>query len=310
MLAGEVTVADIGVDTEAATIVLVDDDDVVARLPRRHRDAHKWQSAVGVVAGSPGMVGAAVLSASGASHAGAGMVRLLSPAADDSFLAPGPWPTEAVRVPIGPHGWAAAALAGLERCAVAVVGPGLGRDEPTRAEIRHLVARCQIPIVLDADGLAAFDDAAQLGVAVAQEGRTVVLTPHDGEYRALSGGAPGSDRVEAARRLAAATGAVVLLKGSLTAVATPSAPSGEPSVWLAAAGSSVLATAGTGDVLSGLIGAFVARGLPASVGAVLAAHVHGRAAREGHVEGLVAPDLPALIADWLSNLFASSKSGG
>jgi NAD(P)H-hydrate epimerase len=114
----------------------------------------------------------------------------------------------------------------------------------------------------------------------------------------VAGSAPGDDRLAAARDLARRVGAVVLLKGSLTAVA---APQGElPDVLLAAAGGPALATAGTGDVLSGVIGAFLARGVPAHLAAALGAHVHGRAAALGRPEGLVAGDLPGLIAAWLS----------
>jgi NAD(P)H-hydrate repair Nnr-like enzyme with NAD(P)H-hydrate dehydratase domain len=129
-----------------------------------------------------------------------------------------------------------------------------------------------------------------------------VLTPHDGEYHRLMGEAPGPDRIDAARRLATATGAVALVKGSLTAVAAPvPAEATQPSVLLAAAGGPALATAGTGDVLSGVIGAFLARGLGPLQAAAFAAHVHGSAARLGRGEGLVSPDLPELVADWLSS---------
>jgi NAD(P)H-hydrate repair Nnr-like enzyme with NAD(P)H-hydrate dehydratase domain len=118
--------------------------------------------------------------------------------------------------------------------------------------------------------------------------------------------------LEAARRLAASTGAVVLLKGPLTAVADPSAaasPSG-PDVLLADAGGPALATAGSGDVLSGIIGAFCARGLAAVDAAALAAHVHGRAASLGASEGLVAGDLPGLLARLLSGLAGAGAGAG
>ncbi|HXQ18910.1 MAG TPA: NAD(P)H-hydrate dehydratase [Acidimicrobiales bacterium] len=299
-LAGDVRVADIGVDVGSPRIGLVEDADVAGRVPSRPRSAHKWQSAVGVVAGSPGMEGAAVLSAQGASHAGAGMVRLMSPGTSGPLAAPGPWPIESVRVPLGSVGWAGDVLAAVARCRAVVVGPGLGRDEPTRAEIRRLVTECPVPLVVDADGLAAFDGAEQLAASVARSPRPVVLTPHDGEFRALVGEPPGPDRIAAARRLAAATGAAVLLKGPLTAVAAPPDAGGGQSVLLASAGSNALATAGTGDVLSGIVGALVARGVPPQTAAALAAHVHGRAAAVGHREGLVAGDLPGLVAQWLS----------
>jgi len=310
-LCGRVSVADIGITVGPSGIALVDDDDVATLVPRRAPETHKWASAVCVVAGSPGMEGAAALSAKGASHAGAGMVRLGVPGAEapDGAMAPGPWPLEAVRLALGPDEWAGDVLAVLDRCGALVVGPGLGRAEWTRAQIRRLVAESPVPVVADADALFALGDAASAREVVTAGERPVVLTPHDGEYRTMAGAAPGPDRVRAARELAGRTGAVVLLKGSLTAVAAPGGgeATAGPGVLLAAAGTSRLATAGTGDVLSGVIGAFLARGTPALVGAGLAAHAHGRASSLGPAEGLVAPDLPDLVARWLS---AASGDGG
>jgi NAD(P)H-hydrate repair Nnr-like enzyme with NAD(P)H-hydrate dehydratase domain len=127
-----------------------------------------------------------------------------------------------------------------------------------------------------------------------------VLTPHDGEYARMAGKPPGSDRLDAARALAAATGAVVLLKGALTAVAAPVAAG--PDVLLSGAGRPSLATAGSGDVLSGIIGAFLARGLPAHEAAAIGAHLHGQAAALGPTQGLVAGDLPGLLVELLSKL--------
>ena len=304
-LAGEVRVAEIGVRAAEPGAALVEDGDVERLVPPRSRDGHKWASAVCVVAGSPGMEGAANFSARGASHAGAGMVRLAVPggrAPDGRGSRPGPWPLEAVRLSLDDDGWSGPVLEVLERCGALVVGPGLGRDEATQAEIRRLVAQSPVPVVADADALVALGDAASARALVqARDDRPVVLTPHDGEYRGLAGHPPGPDRLAAARSLAAATGAVVLVKGPLTAVADPSGPvAAAPDVLLAAAGTSRLATAGTGDVLSGIIGALVARGVPAHQAAALGAHVHGRAASLGPAEGLVAGDLPDLVAAWLS----------
>jgi ADP-dependent NAD(P)H-hydrate dehydratase / NAD(P)H-hydrate epimerase len=297
-LAGEVVVADIGVPVGEPPVGLVEDADVAAAVPRRSPSSHKWATAVAVVAGSPGMEGAAALAAAGASHAGAGMVRLAVPGVPTDQ--PGPWPIEAVRLALPADGWADDVLDVLSRCRALVVGPGLGRDEHTGVEVRRLVAASPVPVVADADALFALGDAEPARPVLAGD-RPVVLTPHDGEYERLAGEPPGPDRVAAARRLADRTGAVVLLKGSLTAVASPSpGPDAVGPVQLAAAGSSRLATAGTGDVLSGIVGAFLARGAAASTAAALAAHVHGRAAGRGPAEGLVAEDLPPLVAGWLS----------
>jgi NAD(P)H-hydrate repair Nnr-like enzyme with NAD(P)H-hydrate dehydratase domain len=137
---------------------------------------------------------------------------------------------------------------------------------------------------------------------LAERAAPTVLTPHDGEFARLAGAPPGPDRLAAARGLAAALGVVVLLKGPLTAVAKPegATAAASPDVLLSAAGVPALASAGTGDVLSGIIGAFLARGVPAHRAAALAAHVHGRAAAHGWAEGLVAGDLPMLVAACLT----------
>ena len=160
--------------------------------------------------------------------------------------------------------------------------------------MRQLLAGSPVPVVVDADGLHALGrvDAQPLPTGV-----TVVLTPHDGEYERLLGSAPGPDRIEAARTLARVSGAVALLKGPTTAVADPSGR-----VLLARTGTSALASAGTGDVLSGVIAAFLARGVPPFEAGALAAHVHGRAGALGHRAGLLAGDLPDLVARVLDAL--------
>ena len=285
--AGRVTVADIGLPVEGARVGVMTDGDIADLLPARKREAHKWNSAMMVVAGSPGMTGAAGMCATAAYRAGAGMVRLGIPGADVGQTPA----SEAVSVILPGTGWANEVLSQAERCQVVVVGPGLGRDESTAADLRLLVARSPVPVVVDADGLFALGDMEAPLSSVS----SVVLTPHDGEYKRLAGRAPGSDRIAAARDLAVASGAVALVKGTTTAVAEPGGR-----VVLGLAGTPALATAGTGDVLSGVIGAFIARGVAPLEAAGLAAHVHGRAAANGPVEGLVAGDLPRLVSGVLS----------
>ncbi|MGH8980762.1 MAG: bifunctional ADP-dependent NAD(P)H-hydrate dehydratase/NAD(P)H-hydrate epimerase [Acidimicrobiales bacterium] len=351
-LAGDVEVADIGLGALHARIWLAEDADVAAHVPARPRDSHKWATAVAVVAGSPGMEGAAVLATDGAMRAGAGMVRLGVPGvtgATGAAIGGGGgggggstsvpavrWPVEAVRFPLAAArhrsrpdagdaedaedaepgdgdagdaedaepgdgdageeqpGWADDVLRVLERCRALVVGPGLGRDAATQSQVRRLISRATVPVVADADALYALGGAEQARAVLAGD-RPVVVTPHDGEYGRLLGDAPGPDRVAAARRLASALGATVLVKGSLTAVATAG---GE--VALSNAGGPQLATAGSGDVLSGVVGAFLARGMPPLLAASVGAHVHGRAAALGPPDGLVAADLPTLVARFLS----------
>lgn len=289
---GAVEVADIGIRFPTSQALLVEDADV-GRVPPRPRQVNKWTTAVGVAAGSAGMEGAAILSTRAAMAAGAGMIRLGSPG--DPTAA---WPTEAVRIHLPAEDWAGAFLEATAKCKAVVIGPGLGTGAATAEEIRAVIAAVPVPLVIDADALTALGDVAAARALLDKRSGPSILTPHDGEYARIDGSAPGEDRLAAARHLARATGAVVLLKGPLTAVAAPGDIA--PDVLLAAAGGPALATAGSGDVLSGIIGAFCARGLPALEAAALAAHVHGRAAALGPSQGLVAGDLPALVAELLS----------
>jgi NAD(P)H-hydrate epimerase len=199
--------------------------------------------------------------------------------------------SEVVHVGLPAAGWSAAVLHDLDRFHALVVGPGLGRTEAAVAGVRELVADVPVPTVVDADGLYALGSPVSLHFS----GAPVVLTPHDGEFARLRGGPVGTDRLGAARALAADTGAVVLLKGPTTVVA---APTGE--VLLSVAGDARLATAGSGDVLAGVVGAFLAAGMPAFEAAGLGAHIHGRAAGRGRSVGLIAGDLPELVSLVLS----------
>lgn len=287
--AGEVSVADIGVDPFPAAAHLVEDSDVAAMLPRRAPEAHKWQSALVVVAGSAGMAGAARFVASAAGRAGAGIVRLGSP----GFFEPEA--SEAVTFPLGEQGWQEEAASQARRAKALVVGPGLGRSPATSEAVAALLAATACPAVVDADGINALESPEALAGIARKRGAAVVLTPHEGEYGRFAGTAVGTDRIAAAKDLARRSASVVLLKGSSTVVASP-----DERVLISVSGSSRLASAGTGDVLSGIIGAFLARGVPAQEAAALAAHVHGRAAGLGPEEGLLAGDLPGLVSAWLS----------
>jgi NAD(P)H-hydrate epimerase len=227
--------------------------------------------------------------------AGAGMIRL-GPPGDPTAA----WPTEAVRMHLPAHGWSGAFLEAASKCKAVVIGPGLGTGDAVAEEIRAVVAGVPVPLVIDADALTAIGDASSARTLLDKRSAPSILTPHDGEYARVAGSAPEGDRPAAARRLAEAVGAIVLLKGPLTAVARPGG--GAPNVLLSDAGGPALATAGSGDVLSGIIGAFLARGVGAHEAAALAAHVHGRAASLGPSEGLVAGDLPGLVGAFLSEV--------
>jgi hydroxyethylthiazole kinase-like uncharacterized protein yjeF len=291
-LAGTIEVADIGLDVSSASVHLVGASAVSGWIPARPAVAHKWQSAVWLVAGSPGMGGAGALCASAAGRAGAGYVRVSTPGGAAHDL-----PVEAVRVDLPADDWAATVLEGIDRFSAIVVGNGLGTSAATAAAIRAVVAGAAVrgvPAVVDADGLTALGrDAAGL------VGPATVLTPHDGEFARLTGAVPGDDRVAAARGLAADLGAVVLLKGPATIVADPSGQ-----VLVSTTGDQRLATAGTGDVLAGVIGALLARGLSPARAAAAGAFIHGRAGALGWPRGLVAGDLPDALPAALAEVTA------
>jgi NAD(P)H-hydrate epimerase len=248
---GELRFAGLDIVQEFRDGVIEDSD--LDRLIRGRRDDHKWIHAVQVYAGSTLMPGAAGLVVRGALAGGASMIRLESRGDASSAL---DLPLEVVRTVGEPFD---------QRCRCVVAGPGLGADAASWLGKR--LEEVEVPVVLDADGL---DRALLHAEAVPQ--RQWVLTPHEGEFARLTGQPVGSNRFEAVRDLARETGCVVLLKGSTTVVASP-----EGTLRVVCSGTAALATAGTGDVLAGLIGATIARGHDPLEAAALAAHLHGRA---------------------------------
>jgi ADP-dependent NAD(P)H-hydrate dehydratase / NAD(P)H-hydrate epimerase len=290
---GEVVVADIGLDVSGASIDVVTPHDVAERWPQRPRHAHKWSTAVRMIAGSSGMTGAAHLASAAAMRSGAGIVHLSSPGIEtDSLL-------EVVGRSIPGFDWSAAVLADLHRFGALVIGPGLGRGEHTAPSVVDTITQALCPVVIDGDGLFAVTWNAQGPGAVLRSRRgATVLTPHDGEFALLAGSAPGPDRIAAARSLAAETDAVVLLKGPTTVVADPLGQ-----VLLVTNGSARLATAGTGDVLAGIIGTLLAGGVTAMWAAAMGAFVHAEAARLAPGAQLIASDLLTVLADMRPEAF-------
>lgn len=277
---GEVVVADIGLDVSRARMHLTEPDDAMTWVPPRHASAHKWRHAVRVVAGSPGMSGSAWLTSAAAMRAGASYVRLSSPGVDEP-----PAPVEAVASPMGEQDWSGEVLSDLRRFAAMAIGPGLGTAHETFEAVRATVGSAgDAAVVIDGDGLRAFEPAHHDVL----HGRVVpaVLTPHDGEFEALAGAAVGPDRIGAVRDLARRTRSVVLLKGPTVVVADP-----EGQVLLCTAGDERLATAGTGDVLTGIIAAHLAAGASPLFAAGCGAQLHGDAAGTLEPLGLVAGDL-------------------
>ncbi len=279
---GEVELAPIGLGAGGAKAWLVTDADADAVLPAAGPAAHKWRRAVRVIAGSPQMRGAGHLVCAAAQQAGAGMVVISSPGVRAGDIAR---PTEAVARDLPPGDWAGPALEGIERFDAAVIGPGIGTDPAALAQAARFISGCGVPLVVDADGLTALADHPE---CLRERTAPTVLTPHDGEFAKLRGGPPAADRFDAVRRAADQFDAVVLLKGPTTLVAARTASdAGTPTatVLAAASGTARLATAGSGDVLSGVIAAALSAGA-SDADAVLpqtaaAAHWHGRTATFG-----------------------------
>jgi len=325
---GSLGVIDIGfpdaiVEKHSESLYLLDDGEAALRLPPRAPDIHKYQAGtLLMVAGSEAYRGAALLSAEAALRGGCGMVYLAVPEnirremislreaivvglPQTSAGTISPFAIEALR----PY---------VERADAVAVGPGMGRNDETDTFVREFVVSAGRPLVLDPDGLNAFEGSS----SDFKKSRTpIVITPHDGEMRRLTGDrAPASslERIKFARERAQKLGVTLLLKGAPTLIA---GPSGE--VWVGGSGSSALATGGTGDVLTGLVGSFLAQvagAIRRETGASGAVHLqpsqvadatcvacflHGGAgdiaARSRGVRGVIAGDLlaalgPALVA--------------
>jgi hydroxyethylthiazole kinase-like uncharacterized protein yjeF len=256
---GPVHLVDIGLGPELPEPFahVLDGVDVAARWPVPGPTDDKYtQGVTGVAAGSATYPGAAVLATGAAVLATSGMVRFAGTAADPVRAR---WPEVVVADDISAAG----------RTQAWAVGPGIGTDEGGRALLAAVLDR-DVPVCVDADGVTLLGLHGDLRVAVA--GRPAVITPHDREFARVAGEV-GTDRVAAARRAAAALRVTVLLKGNATVVAEPGGR-----VLVHPSTTSWAATAGSGDVLTGIIGALLAAGLEPRWAAGCAAYVHARAA--------------------------------
>jgi NAD(P)H-hydrate epimerase len=298
---GSLTVIDIGfpkaiVEKHANAWFYLDETEAARTLPKRRGDIHKYGAGtLLLVAGSDAYRGAALLAGEAALRGGCGMVYLAIPEGIRAEVSVSL--REAVTVALPQtragtiaKGTSAALKTYLEKADAVAIGPGLGRNEETDAFVREFVATAAKPTVLDADGLTAFAGRAP---ELQQAKAPVVITPHDGELKRL-GGATGAkapaERLEETSRLANDLGLTLLRKGAPALVAAP-----DGRVWINASGSSALATGGTGDVLTGLIGSLLAQGAQAPDAACVGCFLHGRAgelaAAEKGVRGVMAGDL-------------------
>ena len=306
--AGAVTVVDIGIpsgapgDADAGLIR----PGVLREVPRRGPDSTKFSSGnVVVIGGSRGLTGAPCMAALAAMRAGAGYVTVAAPASLELAFAARLLEAMLVGLPeedgagaLSPEAGAAAVRA-VARADAVVLGPGLGRSDGAQALVRELVQRIDVPLVLDADGLNALAGRLE---TLRQRRWPTVLTPHAGELGRLleiDSAAVARSRLRHARDAAERARAVVVLKGDDTLVVSPTGR-----VAISRGGAPALATAGTGDVLSGVIGAMLAKGLPAAHAACAGVYAHVRAgqiaAGPHGADGVIASDvilsLPAALS--------------
>ncbi len=299
--AGEVVVVDIGIPDGApgAAAAGLIQTGVVDRIPRRGSDSTKFAAgAVVVCGGCTGLTGAPSMACESALRAGAGYVTALIPASlnlvfEVRLL-------EAMSVPLPDDEGALTpeaadtVLQRAERADALVLGPGLGRADGTFVLARQVAARAQVPLLLDADGLNAH--AGRLA-SLAERAAPTVLTPHGGELARLldcESSEVAAHRLACARRAAADAQAIVVLKGDDTLVAAP-----DGRVGVSRGGAPALATAGTGDVLSGVIGAYLSKRMDPFAAACAGVFVHARAgklaARQIGTEGVIARDVIELL---------------
>jgi ADP-dependent NAD(P)H-hydrate dehydratase / NAD(P)H-hydrate epimerase len=284
--AGRLVVADIGLDGAGSTTeVRRVTAGVLEAIPiRRAGDSKYTAGSVLVVGGQPGTTSAACLTAMAALRADAGYVALAVP--EEALPTAEALALEPVKIPWREEDAVETIRAAAERATALALGPGLGRGSRRTALVRELLGQLDLPAVVDADALFELEP-------VEREAATV-LTPHAGELGRLLGRESAwvdAHRLDAAREAAQRFGTVVLLKGSDTLVASP-----DGTTVVSDYGPPSLATAGTGDVLTGVVAAFLAKGVEPATAAAAAAVAHGCAAQAAPTQaGLVASDLLDLL---------------
>lgn len=309
---GDLTIVDIGIPTDEADSGVpirsgLIRDEVLKAIPRRDSEDTKFSAGnVAICGGSRGLSGAPVLAGTGAARAGAGYVTVLVPDRLVEVMELKLLEVMSKGLPEADGAISAdavsPALEALGRSDVLVLGPGLGRAGRTRQFVNDLLAAAALPVVLDADGLNALDGREGLQTLKSRPAPTV-LTPHAGELSRLL--ETSSDLLETRRyasvcEAAQISGCVTILKGDDTLVAAP-----DGRVAISAGGAPMLASAGTGDVLGGVIGALLAKGLEPFTAACAGVHLHLRAGQVAGrgigTEGVLASDvvnaLPKALGD-------------
>ena len=317
--AGDVVIADIGIPHEVIEgiegqhIELLTPEQLRDVVEPRAADSHKGDfGRVTIVAGSRGKTGAAHLAAMGALRSGAGLVTVAAPASVLPIVAS--MAPEMMTEPLCESADGSVTGNAIDRLLdlrhdVIACGPGLGRGAEVAEFVRALLDRATVPVVLDADAITVLAD--DPGRLVGREERDVIITPHPGEMARLIGISieeVQANRIDVATDFATTHRVYVVLKGHRTIIATP-----DGHVFINPTGNAGMATGGTGDVLTGMIAAWVAQLLDAEAACRLGVFLHGAAgdlaaAEEGQV-GMVATDVIAHLGDALSRLCNPEKEG-
>jgi NAD(P)H-hydrate epimerase len=297
---------------EKVSCTLPEAGDISRLLPERPSDAHKGSFGhVLIIAGSSGKTGASFMAAEACLRSGAGLISIGAPESlslayqsrvtEEMFLAlpdtgEGTLSEDAI-VPV---------LSFLEeRATVLAIGPGIGTDHSTARLVRNIIKKCPVPMVVDADALNALENNAGI---LSRAKSPIVLTPHPGEFRRISGMKKADimdDRIGAGAAFARQSSSVVMLKGAPTVIACPDGRS-----FINPTGNPGLAKAGSGDVLTGMAAGFLAQGAGVEESAVLSAYIHGLAADiaacRGSERSLIASDVISAIPE----AFSSVKEAG
>lgn len=312
-LCGRITVADLGFPSDLIREIesdqeVIDSEELARLLPPRRTSSHKGDyGRLLLIAGSPGMTGAAALAARAALRAGAGLVtvgvpRSLAPILEDLVV-------EAMTLPLPetPEGTLSPEALGpiLKFCAgidAVALGPGISRDRATGRLVRGLIRRCPVPLIVDADGLNLIARHPRL---LKKSPSSLILTPHPGEMSRLTGQSKEellADREGAALGFARKYNLTLVLKGAGTLIAAPSGP-----LWINLSGNPGMATGGSGDILTGLIAGLRVQGLNDSAAARIGVLAHGlagdRAARRRGMMGMLPSDLLEEIPAVFNRLF-------
>jgi hydroxyethylthiazole kinase-like uncharacterized protein yjeF len=317
---GRLRIVDIGIPAEitasAEGYEFIDGDAVKSLLKRRSRSTHKGDCGhCLIIAGSTGMSGAAAMAANSAVRSGAGLVTVAAPAGINQVLEIKT--TEVMTIPLadggsghlcsGAKGEIEEALAGKR---VVAMGPGIARHPETAQLIRELSASLTLPLIIDADGLNAVSE--DTGLLLSKKSDIVILTPHPGEMSRLVGlsiSRVEEDRVGIARAFAVKYGVYLILKGARTVIATPGG-----AVAINASGNPGMASGGMGDVLTGMLAAFIAQGYDPFTACKLGVFIHGHAAdlvaaEKGEI-GISAVDVQERIPYAIKGLLPPLVKGG